>query len=84
MTMAFTMSYAQNASKTNRPNVLIIAVDDLNNNLGSYGRKIVKSPNIDQLARRGVRFERAYCQFPFCTQPNLIANGAPSRFHKGV
>ena len=49
------------------PNILFIAVDDLRPELGCYGSKIVKSPNIDKLASIGTLFERAYCQQAVCS-----------------
>ena len=49
-----------------KPNVLFIAVDDLNNDLATYGHPLVKSPGIDRLARGGIQFDQAYCQYPVC------------------
>jgi len=52
--------------KPARPNVLFIAVDDLRPELGCYGSRAIKSPNIDRLAASGVTFTRAYCQQAVC------------------
>jgi iduronate 2-sulfatase len=54
-----------------RPNVLMILVDDLKPTLGCYGDEIAKTPNIDRLFARGLKFNRAYCNQAVC---------APSRF----
>lgn len=49
-----------------RPNVLFVISDDLNCDLGCYGHSAVRSPHIDALAQSGVRFDRAYVQYPVC------------------
>ena len=56
----------KNNSASSSPNILFIAVDDLRPELGIYGNRVVKSPNIDQLAREGSFFKRHYVQVPTC------------------
>ena len=53
-------------TKIPKLNVLFIIADDLNCDLGSYGHPVVKTPNIDQLAKNGVLFGNAHNQFPLC------------------
>ncbi len=59
-------SQAVQSAESKPLNVLFLICDDLNCDLGTYQHPLVKSPNIDRLARRGVRFEQAYCQYPLC------------------
>ncbi len=58
-----TMEVKAQAKKTN---VLFIIADDLNCNLGVYDHYLVKTPNIDKLAKEGMMFTNAFCNYPLC------------------
>jgi len=58
---------AEPAARPVKPNVLFIAIDDLNHWVGYLGRNPqTKTPNMDRLAARGVWFTRSYCPAPVC------------------
>ncbi len=69
----------QTSIKPDKPNILFIAVDDLKPILGCYGDKLVKSPNIDRLAKRGTVFTLSYCQQAVCgpTRASLLTGMRP-------
>jgi iduronate 2-sulfatase len=67
------------AAEGKGPNVLLICVDDLKPLLGCYGDRVVKSPNIDRLAARGMVFEKAYCNQAVCSPSrNALMTGLRS------
>ncbi len=66
LTVAFALVVIAPAPAASRPNVLLVVVDDLACVLGCYGHPLAKSPETDALAKRALRFERAYCQYPVC------------------
>jgi arylsulfatase A-like enzyme len=62
-----TLYAADTPKPAGKPNVLFIAVDDLNHWVGHLGRNPqTRTPNIDRLAARGVTFSHAYCAVPAC------------------
>jgi iduronate 2-sulfatase len=62
-----------------RPNVLLILVDDLKPSFGAYGDTWVHSPNLDRLAASGMRFDMAYCNQAVCAPSrNNLLTGARS------
>ena len=77
----FVISNAVIAQKktTSKPNILFIAVDDLKPLLGCYGNTLVKTPNIDRLAKMATVFDKNYCQQAICgpTRASLMTGTRP-------
>jgi len=62
--LLFTLNYR--LADAQKPNILLIMSDDLNTRIGPYLEIDKHTPHLDRLAAEGVRFTRAYCQFPLC------------------
>ncbi len=63
---AFLLLLIQSALSAQKPNILLIVSDDLNTRIGPYMDIDKHTPHLDRLANEGVRFTRAYCQYPVC------------------
>lgn len=75
------LNSALHLTAASKPNVLFIAVDDLNHWVGHLGRNPqVKTPNIDRLAKMGMTFTKAYCAAPICnpSRAALLSGMRPS------
>ena len=66
-------------AETRKPNVLFIIADDLNTSLSGFGHPECKTPELDRLADRGMRFENMHCQYPVCgaSRASLMAGLYP-------
>ena len=63
--VTFSLSHLPHA-KERKPNILLLMSDDLNSALSGFGHPQCKTPRLDALAKRGVRFENMHCQYPVC------------------
>src|SRR5204863_9021163 len=72
------------AADVPKPNIVFILADDLGiNDLHCYGRTEHNTPNLDQLAREGMRFTASYCAQPICSPSRaaILTGKAPARLH---
>ena len=66
-------SSCQSIQKKPKPNIIFILADDLGyGDLGCYGQRLIKTPNIDKLASDGLRFTQAYAGGPVCTPSRSV------------
>jgi arylsulfatase A-like enzyme len=56
-----------------KPNIIYILADDLGyGDVGCYGQKVIQTPNIDQMAKNGIRFTRHYAGAPVCAPSRAV------------
>jgi len=77
-------AFVANAADALKPNIVFILADDLGiNDLRCYGRVEHNTPNLDRLAREGMRFTASYCAQPICSPSRaaILTGKAPARLH---
>lgn len=67
MALTETAAAGKDSTVTKRPNILMMTCHDIGQHLGCYGLETVRSPNLDGLARRGIRFHNYYGGAPTCS-----------------
>ncbi len=81
----FAFALTAGAATPQKPNVLFIAIDDLRDWVGYFGRNPqAKTPNIDRLSKMGVSFTRAYCAAPVCNPSRAALMSGLRPFTSGV
>src|SRR4051794_12184462 len=61
------LSLAPASAQDRKPNIILIVADDLGRDLGCYGNTAIRTPHLDQLAKKGVRFTNAYATVSSCS-----------------
>ena len=74
--LSFILSFSCNSSKGSgekKPNIILLLADDLGyNELGSYGQKIIRTPNLDLLAKDGMIFKNFYAGNAACAPSRAV------------
>ncbi len=74
-----------NCRGNQRPNIIVILVDDLRwDEIGCAGHPFVRTPNIDRIAREGVRFRNAFCTTPLCSPARASLLTGLYTHHHGI
>ncbi len=80
--LTFAASFTRAADAPRKPNIIFILSDDVaQGDLGCYGQKLIKTPNIDRMAREGMRTTQAYCGTTVCAEPNVADDRDAHRPH---
>src|SRR6267378_1643630 len=83
LTAPVAATHASDRPKSAKPNILLIVADDLGyGDIGVHGGKAVPTPNIDKLARSGIRCTSGYVSCPYCspTRAALLTGRYQTRF----